>query len=244
MNNKYFFVVIFITLLSSCSTRDKQAVSIIEKSIEAHGGWQAWEQVQSISMVREIWLFDESGEPESYVTQENTFRLKPYFEAKMSWEKDGIAHKVTFDGQKTQYWMGSNDIQNKGFLAAKKKDIDAAFYVLSKPFDLLDAGKVLSYEGKTELTGGLMMETVKVIDGDPNDPSVDEWWYYFDPSSFELYAYKVKTSDHYSLVYNQGWDRTFGVLMPAQRESFRVDSLGNHLYRRAIYGYGMYDVDK
>lgn len=240
MNIKYFFLIISISLLSSCSSRDKQAVSIIEKSIEAHGGQQAWEELQSISMVREIWLFDESGEPETNSVQENEFRIKPYLEAKMSWEKDGISHRVVFDGQKTQYWMGSNDIQNEGFLAAKKRDIDAAYYVLTKPFDLLEKEKHLTYEGKTELPGGLVMETVKVIDGDPSDPDVDVWWYYFHPKSFEIFAYKVKTADHYSLVYNHAWDRSLGVLMPAQRESFRVDSAGNHLYRRALYAYGMY----
>lgn len=239
---KALLSAILIISLFSCSTRDKQAVSLIEKSIEAHGGKEAWEKVQSISMVRDIWMFDESGNTESNVRQENEFRLKPYFEAKMSWEKDSVQHRVIFDGLKTKYWMGENEIQNEGFLAAKKKDIDAAFYVLTKPFDLLDEGKDLKYEGKTELPGGVIMETVRVIDGDPNDPNVDIWWYYIDPNTFEIFAYKVKTIDHYSLVYNQGWDRSTGILMPARRESYRVDSLGNHLYRRALYGYGMYEI--
>lgn len=241
---KALLSIIVVLSLFSCSTRDKQAVSIIEKSIEAHGGLEAWGKVQSISMVRDIWMFDESGATESNVRQENEFRIKPYFEAKMSWEKDSIQHRVVFDGLKTQYWMGSNEIQNEGFLAAKKKNIDAAFYVLTKPFDLLDESKHLTYEGMTELPGGVKMETVRVIDGDPKDPNIDVWWYYFDPKTFEIFAYKVKTSDHYSLVYNQGWDKTSGILLPARRESFRVDSLGNHLYRRALYGYGMYEIGR
>ncbi|MFC0263663.1 hypothetical protein [Fontibacter flavus] len=239
---KVLLSIIVVLSLFSCSTRDKQAVSIIEKSIEAHGGMKAWEEVQSIKMVRDIWMFDESGDTESNVRQENEFRIKPFFEAKMSWEKDSIQHRVVFDGLKTQYWMGANEIQNEGFLAAKKKDIDAAFYVLTKPFDLLGEDKHLTYEGITELPGGVMMETVRVIDGDPKDPNVDIWWYYFEPRTFEIFAYKVKTSDHFSLVYNQGWDKSLGILLPARRESFRVDSLGNHVYRRALYGYGMYQI--
>ncbi|MDX5477882.1 MAG: hypothetical protein LPJ98_05450, partial [Cyclobacteriaceae bacterium] len=82
---KVLLSVIVVLSLFSCSTRDKQAVSIIEKSIEAHGGMKAWEEVQSIKMVRDIWMFDESGDTESNVRQENEFRIKPFFEAKMSW---------------------------------------------------------------------------------------------------------------------------------------------------------------
>jgi hypothetical protein len=240
----FWLVSIFLLLLISCSNQDRKAVAIIEKSIDFHGGKANWAEIQSISMVRDIWMFDENGNAESYVRQENEFRLKPYFEAKMSWEKDSIQHRVIFDGLKTQYWMGENEIQNEGFLQAKKREIDAAFYVLTKPFDLLDEEKYLSYEGKTELSGGVVVEAVKVIDGDPKDPGSDTWWYYFDPKTFEMVAYKVKTADHYSLVYNLGWDRTYGISLPARRESYRVDSLGNHLYKRASYGYGLYKVSK
>jgi hypothetical protein len=239
----FFIFAVLFSFLISCSNRDKHAVSIIEKSIEAHGGKEAWEKAQTISMVRDLWLFDEDGNVESHARQENEFRLKPYFEAKMSWEKDSIQHRVIFDGLKTQYWMGGNEIQNEGFLQSKKRDIDAAFYVLTKPFDLLGESKNLTYEGRSELSGGISVETVKVVDGDPEDPNVDIWWYYFDPQSFEILAYKVKTTDHYSLVYNQGWDKSTGIVLPAKRESFRVDALGNHLYRRALYAYGMYSID-
>ena len=237
-----FFYFACIFLLFSCSTRDKQAVDIVEKSIEAHGGMKAWEEVQSIAMVRDIWMFDEAGNTESYVRQENEFRLQPFFEAKMNWERDSIPHRVHFDGVTTRYVMGENEILNEGFLQSKKRDLDAAFYVLSKPFDLLEKGKHLEYQGREELAGGIPVETVKVIDGDPTDSRTDIWWYYFDPKTFEIVAYKVKTSDHYSLVYNQGWDKSTGLLLPARRESFRVDMEGNHLYKRAIYGYGKYEV--
>lgn len=239
-----WFSFVIVLLLFSCSKQDRKAVAIIEKSIEYHGGKKNWEDIQSIAMVRDIWMFDENGNAESYVRQENEFRLKPYFEAKMSWERDSIQHRVVFDGLKTQYWMGDNEIQNEGFLHAKKREIDAAFYVLTKPFDLLDKEKYLSYEGKAELSGGIVVEVIQVIDGDPSNSSTDIWWYYFDPNTFEVVAYKVKTADHYSMVYNMGWDKSSGVFLPARRESYRVDSLGNHLYKRASYGYGLYKVSR
>ena len=233
--------VIITAFFISCSPgKDKEAISLIEKSIEAHGGVQSWEGLQVFSMEKEGWLYLENGEVESHSLQQNEFRLKPYFEALMSWQKDSIRHKVVFDGLKTQYWMGDNEIQNESFLQSKKRDIDAAFYVMTKPFDLLDEGKSLTYLGMEKLPNGNEVETIQVIDGDPDDPRTDIWWYYFDPETSRIVAYKAKTSDHFSLVYNLDWDNYTGILFPAKRESYRVDSLGNHLYLRAEYTYRNY----
>jgi hypothetical protein len=115
--------------------------------------------------------------------------------------------------------------------------------VLTKPFDLLGQGKNLEYQGITKLADGREVETVRVIDGDPNDPSVDIWWYFFDRESFRIIGYRVKTSDHFSMVYNQEWDNSTGILFPKKRESYRVDSLGNHLYLRAKYDFRNYSKE-
>ncbi|WP_373522059.1 hypothetical protein [Aquiflexum sp.] len=235
------YIIVFLFFSLSCSTgRDKEAVSLIEKSIEAHGGQLAWDRLQVFSMEKESWLYYEDGQIETQSLQQNEFRLKPYFEARMSWEKDSIIHKVIFDGIRTQYLMGENEILNEGFLRSKKKDIDAAYYVITKPFDLLDEGKNLKYMGLTKLPDGREVETVQVIDGDPDNPQTDIWWYYFDPESYRIVAYKAKTSDHFSLVYNVEWDDATGILFPSKRESYRVDSLGNLLYLRAEYTYRNY----
>lgn len=230
-------LIVLFFVFSCSSSEDKKAISIIQQSIEAHGGQKAWEDLQKFSFEKETWLYLENGEIETHSVQLQEFRLKPNFEAKMTWEKDSILHKVMFDGLKTQYWMGNNEIQNEGFLQGKKKDLDAAFYVLTKPFDLLDKGKNISYEGITILPDGSAMETVKVIDGDPKDPNIDVWWYYFHPETYRIVAYRAKTVGHYSQVYNVEWDTSTELLFPSSRESYRVDSLGNHLYLRATYSY-------
>lgn len=226
----------------SCSQQDKKAVALIQKSMVAHGGSEVWNNIQSISMERHVWLFEESGDTVSFVRQENEFRLRPYFEARMNWEKEGLEHKVIFDGSITRYFMGANEIQNEGFLASQKREIDAAFYVLSKPFDLLDKGKKLSYAGKENLPEGKEAEVVKIIDGDPNDPKIDIWWYYFDPMTYEILGYKVQTKDHISMVRNTEWDRSTGILFPSKRTSFRVDEEGNLLFKKASYTYGAFKI--
>jgi hypothetical protein len=237
-------IAILIGLFTCCTpSAEKKAKAIIEKSIIAHGGGETWKSLNSFSLEKESWLFLENGGVETHSVQNLEFRHQPFFEAKITWKKDSLVHKVIFDGDKTRYWMGENEIQNEGFLASKKKDIDAAYYVLTKPFDLFEQTKKLEYQGVHKLEDGREVETVQVIDGDPNDPAVDIWWYYFDKESFQIIGYKVKTSDHFSMVYNLDWDNSTGILFPKKRESFRVDSLGNHLYLRAKYDFRTYSKE-
>lgn len=234
------FVSTIVVLLSCCN--ENKARRIINKSIESHGGVDSWNLLESFTLQKETWLYFENGEVENHTIQDIEFRQKPFFEGRISWENDSISHKIVFDGAKTKYWMGANEIQNEGFLINKKKDLDAAYYVLIKPFDLLDHDKYLEYQGITKLADGKEVETIQVIDGEPKDPNKDIWWYFFDRKSFQIVAYKVKTGDHISMVYNHNWDNSTGMLFPKKRESYRVDSLGNHLYLRGKYefrGYGI-----
>jgi hypothetical protein len=227
-------------LLFFTSCKEDKAIRIINNAIDAHGGIELWQNIQSLSVQKETWLFFENGVVENHLIQKIEFKHKPFFEGKITWEKDSILHQVVFDGLKTRYWMGQNEIQNTGFLLSKKNDFDAAYYVMTKPFDLLKEGKNLEYLGIINLQDGREVEAIQVIDGNPDNPEVDIWWYYFDVKSFLIIGYKVKTQDHYSMVYNKEWDRSSGILFPKRRESYRVDSLGNHLYLRAKYEFREY----
>ncbi len=238
MKNLNFIIFTSIILgLISCSKEDRKAKELINRSIKAHGGQATWNELQGFAMEKETWLYFEDGETEAHSVQYNSFRNTPYFEAVISWETDGMLHRLSFNGGKTQYVMGENEIQNQGFLQNKKRDIDAAYYVLNKPFDLLEGGKNLVYQGETTLPEGQQVEVIQVIDGNPQDPLQDIWWYYFDAETAVLVGYKVKTSDHFSLVYNRAWDESLGIRFPSKRESYRVDSASNVLYLRAAYEY-------
>ncbi|UJP64791.1 hypothetical protein [Mongoliitalea daihaiensis] len=235
-----FILSITILSLTACTSSEDQARALIQQSIKAHGGQERWDQLNGFEFLKKSTLYQEDGSEESSLEQQVQFKRYPYFEARMNWNKDSTSHRVSFDGLKTRYMMGSNEILNEGFLASKKKEIDAAFYVMDKPFALLEGTKKLTYIGLVTLPDQREMECIEVIDGDPTDPKTDRWWYYFHPQTHQLVAYKVKTSDHYSLVYNLEMDRSLGIAFPMKRESFRVDSLGQVLYLRASYTYTNY----
>jgi hypothetical protein len=239
--NALFLLILLVGALQGCHSPEDQARTLIQKSIKAHGGQERWDEIKEFQFIKKSTLYLEDGSEESSQEQLIQFKLHPYFEAKMSWEKDSMLHRVSFDGLKTRYSMGANEIQNEGFLAAKKKEIDAAFYVMDKPFALLQGSKNLRYQGLVTLADQRELECIEVIDGDPQDPTTDRWWYYFHPENHELVAYKVKTNDHYSLVYNLEMDRSLKVAFPMKRESFRIDSVGKILYLRASYEFKNYE---
>ncbi|MEP0711586.1 MAG: hypothetical protein ABJC55_06655, partial [Algoriphagus sp.] len=116
MNCKSLLSILLALLFFSCSpSPEKQAQELIEKSLKAHQLSKNWGDVATIKFKKVTSSLDESGALENESEQWVEFRLKPYFEAKLTWTKDSILHVVNFNGSKTSYQMGDNSIQNEGF---------------------------------------------------------------------------------------------------------------------------------
>ena len=175
---------------------------------------------------------------ESESDQWHEFRFDPYFEGKISWVKDSVAHVAAWDGSRMSYFMGGNEIKNEGFLEGKKKDFDAAFYAVAQPWKLHDEGAALRYEGQKTLENGNLVAVIRVDYG----PDTDQWWYYFDPETFEMVANEVQLKDHRSLVYNLQSEAKAGFKLHGKRESFRVNEEGKKLFLRAEYRYSDYEI--
>ncbi len=235
-------LLLLLIITTACTPKDeREAIQLIEQSIEHHGGKENWSNVQQLTLDKNTILYTETGEIESQLVQRLEFRLKPYFEAKITWVKDSVPHRILFDGIETSYFMGENEIKNEGFLVNKKREIDAAFYVMTKPFDLLKGEKVKRSQGLHTLPQGVVVEAVQVIDG-PEVSSSDRWIYYFNPDTHELFGYEVQTGDHTSLVYNRSWTQVKNLKFPEVRESFRLDADGKHAYLRAAYTYSNFKI--
>jgi hypothetical protein len=233
---------VLITLLAfgfGCAkSTEKQAHEILEKSIEAHGGSEKWEKVTSLKFRKWTRLLTDSGTVESELDQVLEFRMKPYFEGKITWIKDSLVHVSTWDGAQMNYSMGGNEIQNADFLKAKKADFDAAFYAVAQPWKLMDEGAKLSYEGQKILENGQLAEVVLVEYG----PESDSWWYYFDPTSFQLIGNEVQLKDHRSLIYTLTYEQAGDLVLHGKRVSYRINERGEKLYTRAEYLYSEYVI--
>ncbi|RAI88325.1 hypothetical protein [Algoriphagus yeomjeoni] len=239
MNLKSLLSFILVLLIFSCTpSPEKQAQELIEKSIEAHELSKSWNNVASIKFKKLTRLLDESGAVEAESEQWVEFRLKPYFEAKLTWTKDSILHVVNFNGSKTSYQMGANPIQNEGFLKAKRAEIDAAFFAFAQPWNLLDENISLMYEGEKTLEGGEIVESIRVENLNGPKP----FWIYFDPVSFRVEAIESQGKDHKSLLENVTPDQSTGLLFPKEQKSYKIDDSGKKLFLQAEYLYSDYQV--
>jgi hypothetical protein len=242
MSNKLnltLFILISLAILSCSQSPEQRAEEILEKAIEAHGGQEAWDQLETLKFRKWTKLLREDGSVENETDQLIEFRLKPYFEGTISWTSDSVEHISIFDGSKMKYTMGGNSVQNPDFLNSKKKDFDAAFYVIAQPWKLLeDEGSSLYYEGQKTLATDKLAEVVRVNYG----PEDDVWWYYFDPISFEMLGNEVQLKDHRSLVENDSMEKTGPFLLYGKRTSYRVGEDGEKLYVRAQYLYSDFEI--
>jgi len=235
------FLVLILALFGSCKpSPEKQAKALLEKSITAHGGSEAWNGINSLKFRKWTRLLNEDGSVESELDQWHEFRFQPYFEGKITWTKDSITHVSIWDGSRMSYFMGENEVKNESFLATKKKDFDAAFYAVAQPWKLLDEGTKLSYEGQKTVENGDLVKVIRVEYG----PDADVWWYYFDPVSFEMIGNEVQLKDHRSLVYSLSFESVEGFKLHGKRESMRVNEKGEKLFLRAEYLYSDYQILK
>lgn len=234
-----FFIILISVHLLGCGTNpEKQAQELLEKSIRAHGGAEQWKSISSIKFQKWTRLQHEDGSIESELNQSHEFRFQPYFEGKITWTKDSIVHTSSWDGTKMTYLMGDNEVKNADFLAAKKKDFDAAFYAVAQPWKLLDEGTKLTYEGEKTLENGRQAEVIRVDYG----PDSDIWWYYFDPLTHLVIGNEIQLKDHRSLVYTESFEEVGGFQLHGRRESWRVNEKGERLFLRASYAYSDYQI--
>lgn len=230
--------VLGIIVFGCAKSPEKQAHEILEKSMEAHDGAQKWDKVSSVKFRKLTKLLTDSGTVESELDQLLEFRMKPYFEGKITWIKDSIEHVSIWDGAQMNYFMGGNEIQNSDFLKSKKADFDAAYYAVAQPWKLLDDGSTLSYEGQKSLENGQLAEVIKADYG----PESDSWWFYFDPISFQLIGNEVQLKDHRSLIYTETFEKAGDLVLHGKRVSYRVNEKGEKLFTRAEYLYSDYII--
>ena len=239
MKNSALFFVILIVWTACTSSPEEEALDLLEKSIEAHGGKEGWESLKGIKFQKWTRMLDMEGNVESELDQSHEFRFSPRFEGKISWVKDSLVHSMTWDGADFRYQMGVNEILNADFLASKKKDFDAAFYTVAQPWKLLDKGGKLIYEGKKTLENGTEVESIRVDYG----TNSDTWWYFFDPVTYLMVGNEVQLKDHRSLVYDLATEQGDPLLFHGKRESWRVDDSGNRLFLRAEYRYSNFELE-
>ncbi|MGE0772644.1 MAG: hypothetical protein AB7K37_13090 [Cyclobacteriaceae bacterium] len=215
------------------------ADSIVRLSIEAHGGWQAWQNLQAISFTKTTTLFDSVGAEESTVRQLHRFDLKPDLAGTIEWVENGDSIRIVYaKDQATRY---VNKVPKPELAEAAANAVMASLFVLFQPFKLMDPGTQLEYLGSDTLAGVPVDVIRPVYQG--ADESSDQWLFYFDKETHELICHRVNHSGRISLIQNMSFDNTSGLLLHGHRKSLFVDSQNEIRYLRAEYLYEDYQAE-
>jgi len=232
-----FFLVLTVLFLSCAERIEETGNSIVEKSIEAHGGWDAYHALEQITFDKTTRLFKEDGSLESEQIQRQDFRLQPNFLLRMSWKKDALEHVIFYDQMNAEVFEDSMEVKTPKRIESAKKIGTSAVYVLFQPFKLISDRAQLVYVGETNLFDSLKVKEVTVHY--PNEATTTDLWSYYFDDVYQLVAAKVIHQDRISLILNTSFQNYNELLFNKTRTSYFVDSLGRKKYARAIYQYNI-----
>lgn len=238
LNSQLAISLVCIILVSSCQlpVSDK-ATTIINQSIDAHGGMEKWQSLDKISYRKEITLYSKEKTIRKYIEQQHDYLISSHLEGSYSYY-DSLKHEVIFNGKTAYKKVG--EIQNAPDDSAFNS-FNSAYYVLNMPWKLLDKGAHSIYEGLDTLFSGQIVESIKVEY--TSGTSKDTWWYYFDPVTLRVVACLVHHPPTYNLITNDDYVSYQGLLWNHKRSSYRADENGEIIYLMGKYVYVYGDVE-
>ncbi len=227
------YMALFCLLATLSCDKALDADTIIDKSIDAHGGWDAYSKLHMVRYDKKYDLFKEDGSLERSFDQKHLTHVNPVYKNEII-RTDGT--KLSFDGSQILKSKGDSMIQTT---AGDTGLIYSSFYVLAQPFKLKDPGAELTYEGRDTLFYGKEVLVVKIEykeEGKENHP----WWYYFDPSDYKLVGNMVDHNGSYSLITNDEYVEHKGIIWNKTRTGYRTTPEGEILFKRSDYVYEYY----
>ena len=237
-----FFMCISLVSFGCVESKGDIAYDIVEKSVEAHGGIEAWRNIKTLSFDKTTMLFLEDGSIERRIDQRQTFHFKPRLKGMIQNYKTPEKSSYTYDNG--SYFKTEND---STWQVINQKEIDvlnysffAAHYVACQPFELLSENTKLTYGGETKANNKQCYIINVSYKGD--NEGADKWSYIFDAQTYDLVANKVILNDHSSWIENLTYDTSTGLKFNKKRKSYRLNNKGEKTYLRAEYFYSNYSV--
>ena len=243
--SKDFFKVIFIIAISflfSCQKTKLTAKQLLSKSIDAHGGLEFWQKVDTLSFTKKTILYNRKGLKEKEITQHQSFYGGNFINGKITTigtDKSSISiigNVYTKRVGDTLISISNNEM--KSITNAFK----SAYYVISQPFNLMESGALLSYKKDTILND----EKTFVVDvsykEDQNTNTPDQWTYFINAKTYLIVAAKVFHSPTVSFIENINFNKETPFVFNAERESVFLNKDGSKDYLRASYFYSNYKV--
>ena len=259
-----FFAYFLIAILWACSPtsekKTQQEISIdplahitdaevkglLEKSMTAMGGLEAWKNISQLSFDKYFALYAEDGSTEMEVDQRHSYQYKPSPLIQIAWGAGDNLQEIRYDGESMGKTKGGEN-DTSATPSSLEATVFSSTFVVGLPYNMLDEGAQLSYLGKDTLDTEQAVEVLQAVyspDTYEHHTTPDIWHLYFDQESYKLVGYRVQHADHYSYVINLSDTIVDGFTFVKERESYRIDSLRNRLYLRAKYAYKEWKIEK
>ena len=225
---------------------DPEAAKLLEKAIDGAGGLEAWKQIKSLRFKKYFALYTEEGETEQEALQNHEYEMGATTNAKITWIDGEDRHLLTYQDGEAEKFINDTRLEDVDRQALINSVLSATF-VVQTPFNLLDPGVELAYDGTDELHDGQKVEVLRATynPGEHSNHSTpDTWWHFFDAESYHPLGYMVRHADHYSFVQNLELLEAGGIVFPKVRKSYRADENKNLKYLRAEYDYGEYAIEQ
>ena len=229
--------LVMVVICMACTDPVPEALDIVHRSINYHGGIEAYHNLDSLSWNKTTRLFTEDGSLESSQVQRQSYFGGDDPRTILQWSQDSSSHRIIVGRDATQYILGDM-VFHQGEMADRARQMArSANYVFFQPFKLLDQGTLLHYAGRLSIGDTLEVDVVKVSYAD-DTADADIWHYYFSDEG-RFVANSVRHRGRISLILNtaQRFHKPTGLLLHHKRKSFFVDSLLNIKYLRADYLY-------
>ena len=224
---------------------DLEARSLLQKAITGAGGLENWQKVKNLKFKKYFALYTEDGETEQEALQNHEYHLGSPLEVAISWVDGQDKHLLSYREGRPEKSVNGTTVADAEPQSLTNTVLSATF-VIQIPFNLLDPGVELAYDGTDQLHEGQKVEVLRATynPGEhANHSTPDTWWHYFDAETYQPLGYMVQHADHYSFVQNLELAEAGGILFPKVRKSYRADRDKNLKYLRAEYDYGEYVVD-
>lgn len=239
---KTITIIFIVNLFVSCQKKEITIGDILSKSLEAHGGLEIWQQVDTLSFTKKTILYNREGLKEKEITQHQSF-----------YGGDFINGEITPIGVDKSRISIIGDIYSKSIedslamltdddVKSINKSFRSAYYVISQPFNLKQSDALLFYKKDTILNG----EKTFVVDvsyrEDENTNTPDQWTYFFNAKTYLIVAAKVFHSPTVSFIENIKFNKETPFVFNAERESVFLNKDGSKDFLRASYFYSNYKV--
>jgi hypothetical protein len=243
--SKDFFKIIFIIVVNylfSCQKTQLTATQILSRSLEAHGGVELWQKVDTLSFTKKTILYNQDGVEEKELTQHQSFYGGNFINGEIISIGADKSRISIIGGIYSKSIRDSLTVLTNDDIALINKSFRSAYYVISQPFNLRESDALLTYKKDTILNGKKTFVVDVSYKENQNSNASDQWTYFFNAKTFLIVAAKVFHSPTISFIENIKFNNETPFVFNAKRESVFLNKDGSKDYLRATYFYSNYKV--